>query len=618
LSRRALAAALLGLALAGAAHAGDASWRGDRPDPGPRHDPVYTRRSFYLEMRDGVPIAVDLYLPEGAGESARVPAILRQTRYWRSPRFRVLVRPFLDSPGPLAQRFLASGYAWVDVDVRGSGASGGVQRSLFSDEEVADGGQLVDWIVRQPWSSGAVGALGDSYDGTAAELLLANERPAVRAVAPRFSLFDGYGDIAFPGGVRLVWFTQVWGRFNDAIDRGRLWSAFPWWVPFFISGPRPVDGPDGDAGVRAAQTGHAANFDVARAAREVEFRDDVPPEMGRSAAEWSPCCARRAQIEASGAAVLSVSGWWDGAYPRAAITRFRTLHNPGMRLLLGPWNHGGDQALDPLLATRASEFDHAAELLRFFDFHLKASANGWDREPPVHYFNTGEQRWKSASSWPPPARATSWYLAPGRTLARDAPAADGDPDSFQPDPQSGTGSTSRWRGLAVETWTGYGDRASADRHNLVYESAPLERDLEVTGHPLVQLWLRADAGDAAVFAYLEDVDAKGNVGYVTEGDLRALQRKLRPAGDAPWVGAVPYHSFARADAEPLPPGQSAELVFDLLPISHLFRSGHRIRLALAGGDADQFDAVPGAAASWQLERSPGAASRLELPVVDRP
>ena len=48
------------------------------------------------------------------------------------------------------------------------------------------------------------------------------------------------------------------------------------------------------------------------------------------------------------------------------------------------------------------------------------------------------------------------------------------------------------------------------------------------------------------------------------------------------------------------------------------RSGHRIRLALAGGDADQFDAVPGAAASWQLERSPGAASRLELPVVDRP
>jgi putative CocE/NonD family hydrolase len=75
------------------------------------------------------------------------------------------VRPLLDAPTPLAKRFLAAGYAWVDVDVRGSGASGGVQTSLWSDAEVKDGAELVDWIIRQPWSSGVVGALGDSYDG---------------------------------------------------------------------------------------------------------------------------------------------------------------------------------------------------------------------------------------------------------------------------------------------------------------------------------------------------------------------------------------------------------------------------------------------------------------------
>jgi len=617
LSARLLAAPIAALLLAGVARAGDASWRGDPPQSADRHDPVYTRRSFYVEMRDGVPIAVDLYLPEQAAQGARVPAILRQTRYWRAARFRWLARPFLGGPEPLERRFLANGYAWVDVDVRGSGASGGVQRWLWSDDEVADGGQIVDWIVRQPWSNGAVGALGDSYDGTAAELLLANERPAVRAVAPRFSLFDGYTDIAFPGGVRLVWFTEVWGRFNDAIDRGRIWSAFPWWVPLFVSGPRPVDGADGAEAVRSAQRVHAANFDVARAAREVEFRDDVPPEMGHGAADWSPCCVRRPRIEASGAAILSVSGWWDGAYPRAAVRRFRTLRNPGSRLLLGPWNHGGEQALDPLLATRASEFDHAGELLRFFDFHLKGVANGWQAEPAVHYFTTGEGRWKSAASWPPPARSTPFYLAPGHALSRDAPAPGSDPDPFRPDPESGTGRASRWRGLAVETWTEYGDRARADRHNLVYDSPPLARDLEVTGHPLLRLWLRADEGDAAVFAYLEDVDPAGRVGYVTEGELRAVQRKLRPGEDAPYAIVVPYHSYARADAEPLPAGQSAELVFDLLPMSHLFRTGHRIRLSLAGGDRDQFDRLPDAAAAWQVERSPRAPSRLELPVVDR-
>ncbi len=604
-------------ALAPPALAGDASWRTEPAPDGERHAAVYTRRSFYVEMRDGVPIAVDLYLPPEAAQGMRVPAILRQTRYWRSQRLRALWRPFVDRPQELAQRFLARGYAWLDVDVRGSGASGGVQRSLWSDAEVNDGGELVDWIVRQPWSSGAVGALGDSYDGTAAELLLATGRPAVRAIAPRFSLFDGYTDIALPGGVRLVWFAETWGRFNDAIDRGRVWSAFPWWVPLFISGPRPVDGPEGAAGVEAAQLAHAANFDVARASKEVVFRDDVPAEMGTATGQWSPCCARRAAIEASGAAVLGVSGWWDGAYSRAAANRFRTLRNPGGRLLLGPWNHGGDQRPDPLEPTRASEFDHAAELLRFFDFHLKGAANGWDREPPVHYFTTGEGIWKHASSWPPPSTPTPYFLHENHGLAPAAPADASGSDEYAPDPESGTGTSSRWRGLAVPTWTEYGDRADADRHNLVYQSAPLARDLEVTGHPLLFLVLRADGADAAVFAYLEDVDPHGRVGYVTEGQFRAIHR-LPSAEAALYAQTGPAHSFLRADARPLVAGEPAELVFDLLPVSHLFRRGHRLRLALAGGDRDQFAAPEAAARHWSVERNAGAASRLELPVVDRP
>jgi putative CocE/NonD family hydrolase len=611
---RAAAAALL--SLASAALASDVSWRTEPAADAEQHSPVYTRRSFYVEMRDGVPIAVDLYLPREAAEGARIPAILRQTRYWRAPRLRAVWRPLVDRPQDLAQRFLARGYAWLDVDVRGSGASGGVQRSLWSDDEVNDGGELVDWIVRQPWSNGAVGALGDSYDGTAAELLLATGRPAVRAVAPRFSLFDGYTDIALPGGVRLVWFAETWGRFNDAIDRGRIWRAFPWWVPLFISGPRPVDGPEGAAGVDAAQLAHDANFDVARAASQVVFRDDVPPEMGTSSAQWSPCCARRAAIEASGAAVLGVSGWWDGAYPHAAVKRFRTLRNPGGRLLLGPWNHGGDQEPDPLEPTRASEFDHAAELLRFFDFHLKGSANGWDAEPPVHYFTTGEGVWKHAASWPPPSRPTPFFLSDNHGLTRAAPQNPSAADEYTPDPESGTGTSSRWRGLAVPTWTEYGDRADADRHNLVYESAPLEIALEVTGHPVLRLVLRADGPDAAVFAYLEDVDPRGRVGYVSEGQLRALHRQLRAADEAPYVQTVPVHSFLRADARPLVSGESAELVFDLLPLSHLFRRGHRIRLALAGGDRDQFATPPDAARHWWVEHGARAASRLELPVVD--
>jgi len=577
----------------------------------------YTRRSFYVDMRDGVPIAVDLYVPEGAGEGARVPAILRMTRYWRAARFRLLVRPVLDRPPELTERFLAAGYAWLDVDVRGSGASGGVQRSLWSDDEVRDGAEIVDWIVRQPWSSGLVGALGDSYDGTAAELLLVNRHPAVRAIAPRFALFDGYADIGFPGGVHLSWFTETWGRFNDAIDRGALFAAFPIWVPIFISGPRPVDGPDGAARVAEAQRAHRANFDVHREALATPFRDDLAPSLGLRTEDWSPHGLRRASIEASGAAVFSYSGWLDGGYANAAIKRFRTLPNPGQRLVLGPWNHGGDQELAPLSPTVEASFDHAAELLRFFDLHLKPRTAHLE-EPvdlPVTYFTTGEQRWKRAIAWPPPARPVRLYLAADSALTREPPAQPAGSDRYASDPTTGSGTTSRWRGLAVPTWTEYPDRAERDRRLLVYETAPLERGLEVTGHPIVQLTVRCDQTDGALFAYLEDVDAHGNVGYVSEGMLRAAQRRVRPTAEAPYALSVPYHSFARADAEPLVPGEPAELVFDLLPLSHRFRRGHRIRLAIAGADRDQFAPLPGPPPVWVFER--GAASWLELPVVER-
>lgn len=542
------------------------------------------RRSFYVDMRDGVGIAVDLYLPRAAAEGGKVPAILRMTRYWRAVRFRTLVRPLLDEPQPLAQRFLAAGYAWLDVDVRGSGASGGVQRSLWSDDEVADGGELVDWIVRQPWSNGRVGALGDSYDGTAAELLLVNRRPAVKAVAPRFALWDAYEDIGYPGGVHLTWFTETWSRFNDAIDRGNLRAAFPWWVPLFISGPRPVDGPDGARAVAAAQRAHAANFDVHAAALAAPFRDDVVPETGLRIDDWSPNGTRRAAVEASGAAIFSYSGWWDGAYANAATKRFRALPNAGSQLLLGPWNHGGDQTLDPLEPTRASDFDHAAELLHFFDRHLKDAPDPGPPAARVRWFTTGAKRWNAADAWPPRAHVWRLPLAARRLVT---------------DPGTGTGTTSRWRGLAVPTWTGYPDRADADRRLVVYETEPLARATEVTGHPVVSLRVRCDQPDGTLFAYLEDVDPRGRVGYVTEGWLRAIHRR-QP------------RTYARADAEPLVAGEPATLVFALLPLSHEFAPGHRIRLALAGADRDQFALLPGPPPVWTIE--PGPDSWLELPV----
>src|SRR5262249_51458100 len=77
--------------------------------------------------------------------------------------------------------------------------------------------------------------------GAAAERLLVNRHPAVKAIAPRFSLYDVYPDIAFPGGVHLTWFTENWARLNRTLDANRLPDDVPWYLRLAIVGVRPVD-----------------------------------------------------------------------------------------------------------------------------------------------------------------------------------------------------------------------------------------------------------------------------------------------------------------------------------------------------------------------------------------
>jgi len=125
----------------------------------------------------------------------------------------------MDRPPQRVVEFVTRGYAYVIVDVRGSGASFGTRRAELGPREVRDGSEVVDWIVRQPWSDGRVGATGVSYVGTTAELLLVNQHPAVKAIVPQFSLFDAYPDIVFPGGVQHTWFLKIWAQVVSAMDR---------------------------------------------------------------------------------------------------------------------------------------------------------------------------------------------------------------------------------------------------------------------------------------------------------------------------------------------------------------------------------------------------------------
>jgi len=635
-------------------------------------------------MRDGTRIAVDVCLPRGLPSGARVPTILRQTRYYR--RFLVrrgahrVVDAALFDPlnAPMRALFTSRGYAWVDVDVRGSGASFGERPCpWWLDGEVRDGAEIVDFIVKQPWSNGRVGSTGNSYDGTTAEFLATNRHEAVRAVVPRFSLFDVYADVGFPGGLHHAWFTEAWERANEALDRNSPEDFIGLALSFGVHGARgpsvaragslanraarlldrpagqaalraflgavlagvpPVDDDAGRALLAAAIASHTENFNVHGGALHTTFRDDAPPNApsvrradgtvltGLTSEIFSPSTY---VAQTASAAVQSHGGWFDGAYANSAAKRHRALMElggAGHRLLLGPWVHGGGLDMDPDTRVNRTAFDHSAELLRFFDRHLAPDVEGEDTAR-VRYYVMGEGRWRSSSTWPPEgARSVPLAFAEGRRLAfegsAEAARARG-VDHHEVDPTTGTGRRTRWRTLVSPLIHADGAGRST-RGLLVYETAPLAADVEVAGHPVLVLRLASSHPDGAVFAYLDDVDRDGRARLVTEGLLRTVHgtRLVETGeGDAP---ARAHASFLRADALRLAPGEAATHAIELLPVAMLFRRGHRIRLSLAGADVDHF-AAPGAGSggpaaatgpvAWQVDR---AGSRLLLPVVSRP
>jgi len=130
----------------------------------------------------------------------KVPAIMRATRYWRA-QDRPGVPIGKDSNYRQASVLNEAGYAYICVDARGTGASFGTRAYEVTEDEVRDYGEIVDWIVEQSWSNDRVGAMGVSYDGDTAEMLMVNKHPAVKAVAPLYPDFNARDQLIYPGNV---------------------------------------------------------------------------------------------------------------------------------------------------------------------------------------------------------------------------------------------------------------------------------------------------------------------------------------------------------------------------------------------------------------------------------
>jgi putative CocE/NonD family hydrolase len=591
--------------------------------PRPQYEGL-TTQSLFLTMRDGVRLAVELVLPKDLPSGTRIPALLSQTRYWRALELRAPFSWFL-KPWEMNRHFkgfwpffTSHGYALVLVDVRGTGASFGTWPYPWDEASVEDAAEIVDWIVAQPWSNGRVGGYGISYVGTTAELLAATGHSAVRAAIPMFNHPDAYTDIAMPGGVLNQRFLRDWSHFDATLDRNMLPEEYGFLARLIIKGVKPVDADR--RLLQEAVSGHAVNGNVSSLAQGVSFRDERPEGLTVSADEMTVKRFTH-QIDKSGVATFGWGSWMDAGTADAVLRRFMTF-DTAQRAVIGAWEHGGRFHASPYqpanLVADPPLPDQWAEMVRFFDMHLKDADNGVRPEKLLFYYTMGEERWKKSAVWPPRGTVTRrWYLGEENGLSQQEPAAETGVDRYAVDFEASTGDHNRWweMGGIWDHSVIYGDRADETERLLTYTTEPLVEDMEITGYPVVTLYVASTEPDGVIIVYLEDVDENGRITYVTEGQLRVIHRQVS-SEPSPYQTLVPYHTFKEADAMPLAPGEVAEITFGLQPTSVLIKKGHRIRIAIAGHDAGTFVRIPAEGVPiLTVQRNSVYPSNIDLPIA---
>jgi uncharacterized protein len=557
--------------------------------------------SVFIPMPDGVRLAADIVKPAALAGNQRLPAVVVATRYWRGGEGA--------GPPPGALDWVRRGYVLVSVDVRGTGASFGTWKYPWSRGEVRDLGDVVRWVAAQPWSDGNVGTIGTSYTANTAQLAAATSGKPLKAVIPRFMDFDVWSDLISPGGMMNEFMIREWGKAVAGMDRNV--------VPNSTSrGVRTVDGDSGRSLLAAAIKEHEANPPLHEIAIKGIYRDQVLPEWAASSDDYNTFRWRE-PIERARVPIFGWASWFDAGTSNGALSRWMTWRTPQF-LVIGPWSHGGGHHASPFLPpdtpTDPSTAAQQEVAVCWFDRWLRDRASG-PQTGQIAYYTVGEEKWKTTSRWPLPGTKTErWFLGTEGSLAR-TPPTDTESDTYEVDFQATTGTQNRWYTQLGGGDVVYPDRAEADRRLLTYTSAPLDRDMEMTGNAVMTLRLTTTATDGAFFVYLEDVAPDGRVTYVTEGELRGIHRLVT---EAPYRVLYPYHSFRERDAAPMTPGALSELRFGLIPTSVLFQRGHRIRVALAGADKDTFARVPAAGpVTWRISRSASTPSYIELPVINK-
>ncbi len=508
------------------------------------------------EMRDGIRLSSDLYRPDAKG---KFPVIVTRSPY-------MTVEGFQKRSSEEAKFFARQGYVFVIQDCRGKNDSEGTFHPFFDDP--TDGLDTLNWCAKQEWSNGELGTIGASYQAWNQWATATLSPPNLRAMVSIVALPDPVLNVPFQNGALVLWMAEwmamVDGKKNtdpSIYDSLKLYNHLPLKTMDEVFGRK-----------QSSIWQNWINHPYADDYWKSSFYQD-----------------KFSQIDVP---VLHVSGWYDddiigthlnytGMRKSAKTEQARN----NQKLIIGPWQHhvNATRQLATIDFGQSALIDLRKVELEWFDYWLKGIETGIMKQPKVDIFTMGKNAWRRTDSWPLAGTEYVEYFIHSNgnantstgdgKLSTTKPNKEEPYDSYTYDPSDPCPNIYDTSTMPAE---GPFDQRPIERRNdvLVYSTATLDKDLDITGPVKVKLFASTSARDTDFWAQLVDVFPNGYSTHLTEGIIRASYRS------------------SLEKPELLEPERVYEFDIDLWVTSNIFQGGHRVRLDISSSSFPKYDRNP--------------------------
>jgi len=540
----------------------------------------YDKREVYIPMRDGVRLFTSIYTPKD--KSREYPILLSRTPYNSESRGEEYVSWRLE--GWL--RYVKEGYIIVLQDVRGRYMSEGTWMQIRPHnpkkkgnkdiDESSDTFDTIDWLVKNvDGNNEKVGVFGISYPGFYSTMSLPDAHPALKAVSPQAPVVDWFiGDDWHHNGAFLLMDAF---NFMSSIERPRPEPTREWQQGF--------DYPIEDSYEFFLRMGPLKNAVARYFGDTLQFWNDMMNHPNYD--DFWKARDPRPHLKNVKPAVMVVGGWFDAEDLFGPLQTYQAIETQNSEktknhLIMGPWFHGqwarpdGESLGNVFWGSNTSEHFQAKEM-DFFNYYLKEK--GDFSLPEATIFITGANRWEEFETWPPGNTTDGeLYFHPNGSLSFEAPAVEESFDQYDSDPSRPIPYTEDVHLYRTREYMTDDQRFASRRPDvMVYQTGVLDHDITFTGPLTADLYVSTTGTDADYVVKLVDVFPDKLEDYPKnekEVPMEGYQMLVR--------GEVFRGRFRKSfeQPEPLTPGQTTQVKFEIPDVAHTFKAGHKIMIQI--------------------------------------